>query len=92
MEEYLQYMKTLRCQMNGSFSLFRVKSHAFPPIKLLISEFDFYVAGSKDVEDQAAKVSFEEQSLITGIQALEDDISSGFTSFYYNASRCDCGV
>ncbi|KAI6689700.1 hypothetical protein NL676_026528 [Syzygium grande] len=45
MEEYLQYMKTLRCQMN-------------------------------DVEDQAAKMSVEEQMQITTIQSLESDLTS----------------
>ncbi|XP_010542660.1 PREDICTED: uncharacterized protein LOC104815798 [Tarenaya hassleriana] len=43
MEEYLQYVKTLRSQMN-------------------------------DVEDQAAKVSVEEQMQITTIQTLERDL------------------
>ncbi|XP_048130144.1 kinectin isoform X2 [Rhodamnia argentea] len=45
MEEYLQYMKTLRCQMN-------------------------------DVEDQAAKISVEEQMQTTTIQSLESDLTS----------------
>ncbi|KAF7849492.1 hypothetical protein BT93_L0733 [Corymbia citriodora subsp. variegata] len=45
MEDYLQYMKTLRCQMN-------------------------------DVEDQAAKISVEEQMQITTIQSLESDLTS----------------
>ncbi|KAL3737025.1 hypothetical protein ACJRO7_025879 [Eucalyptus globulus] len=45
MEEYLQYMKTLRSQMN-------------------------------DVEDQAAKISVEEQMQITTIQSLESDLTS----------------
>uniref|UniRef100_A0A5B6YI46 Uncharacterized protein n=1 Tax=Davidia involucrata TaxID=16924 RepID=A0A5B6YI46_DAVIN len=43
MEEYLQYMKTLRSQMN-------------------------------DVEDQAAKISVEEQMQITTIQTMEKDL------------------
>ncbi|XP_021760629.1 centrosomal protein of 128 kDa-like [Chenopodium quinoa] len=45
MEEYLQYMKTLRTQMN-------------------------------DVEDQAAKISVEEQMQITTIHNLEKDLKS----------------
>ncbi|CAN6555818.1 unnamed protein product [Malus baccata var. baccata] len=45
MEEYLQYMKTLRFQMN-------------------------------DAEDQAAKVSVEEQMQLTTIQTLENDLNS----------------
>ncbi|XP_038717953.1 uncharacterized protein LOC120011022 isoform X3 [Tripterygium wilfordii] len=45
MEEYLQYMKTLRSQMN-------------------------------DVEDQAAKISVEEQMQITTIQTMEKDLES----------------
>ncbi|KAL2893925.1 Ribosomal RNA small subunit methyltransferase A [Bienertia sinuspersici] len=45
MEEYLQYMKTLRTQMN-------------------------------DVEDQAAKISVEEQMQITTIHTLEKDLNS----------------
>ncbi|TXG53410.1 hypothetical protein EZV62_022579 [Acer yangbiense] len=45
MEEYLQYMKTLRSQMN-------------------------------DVEDQAAKISVEEQMQITTIQTMERDLDS----------------
>ncbi|KAH9725992.1 Tropomyosin [Citrus sinensis] len=49
MEEYLQYMKTLRSQMN-------------------------------DVEDQAAKVSVEEQTQISTIQSLENDLVSGSLS------------
>ncbi|XP_024954361.2 uncharacterized protein LOC102624775 isoform X2 [Citrus sinensis] len=48
MEEYLQYMKTLRSQMN-------------------------------DVEDQAAKVSVEEQTQISTIQSLENDLVSAKT-------------
>uniref|UniRef100_A0A2N9ENR4 Uncharacterized protein n=1 Tax=Fagus sylvatica TaxID=28930 RepID=A0A2N9ENR4_FAGSY len=46
MEEYLQYMKTLRSQMN-------------------------------DVEDQAAKISVEEQMQLTSIQTMEKDLDSG---------------
>ncbi|KAF8025178.1 hypothetical protein BT93_F2119 [Corymbia citriodora subsp. variegata] len=45
MEDYLQYMKTLRCQMN-------------------------------DVEDQATKISVEEQMQITTIQSLESNLTS----------------
>ncbi|KAH7530052.1 hypothetical protein JRO89_XSUnG0025700 [Xanthoceras sorbifolium] len=45
MEEYLQYMKTLRSQMN-------------------------------DVEDQAAKITVEEQMQITTIQTMERDLDS----------------
>jgi chromosome segregation ATPase len=45
MEEYLQYMKTLRSQMN-------------------------------DVEDQAAKISVEEQMQLTSIQTMEKDLDS----------------
>ncbi|XP_062153905.1 uncharacterized protein LOC133862063 isoform X3 [Alnus glutinosa] len=45
MEEYLQYMKTLRSQMN-------------------------------DVEDQAAKISVEEQVQLTAIQTMENDLNS----------------
>ncbi|KAK2658815.1 hypothetical protein Ddye_005348 [Dipteronia dyeriana] len=45
MEEYLQYMKTLRSQMN-------------------------------DVEDQAAKISVEEQMQTTSIQTMERDLDS----------------
>ncbi|XP_044511362.1 uncharacterized protein LOC123229542 isoform X5 [Mangifera indica] len=45
MEEYLQYMKTLRYQMN-------------------------------EVEDQAAKVTVEEQMLITTINSMENDLVS----------------
>ncbi|KAK1553603.1 hypothetical protein Q3G72_001024 [Acer saccharum] len=45
MEEYLQYIKTLRSQMN-------------------------------DVEDQAAKISVEEQMQITTIQTMERDLDS----------------
>ncbi|KAF7849488.1 hypothetical protein BT93_L0730 [Corymbia citriodora subsp. variegata] len=52
MEDYLQYMKTLRCQMN-------------------------------DVEDQAAKISVEEQMQITTIQSLESDLTSGSVSLSY---------
>ncbi|KAH0976565.1 hypothetical protein GBA52_026284 [Prunus armeniaca] len=48
MEEYLQYMKTLRSQMN-------------------------------DVEDQAAKVSVEEQMQLTTIQTLESDLNSAIS-------------
>ncbi|CAN6543441.1 unnamed protein product [Malus baccata var. baccata] len=48
MEEYLQYMKTLRSQMN-------------------------------DVEDQAAKVSVEEQMQLTTIQTLENDLNSAIS-------------
>ncbi|KAE8022219.1 hypothetical protein FH972_008039 [Carpinus fangiana] len=45
MDEYLQYMKTLRSQMN-------------------------------DVEDQAAKISVEEQMQLTTIQTMENDLNS----------------
>ncbi|KAB1210990.1 hypothetical protein CJ030_MR6G019619 [Morella rubra] len=45
MDEYLQYMKTLRSQMN-------------------------------DVEDQAAKISVQEQMQLTTIQAMENDLNS----------------
>ncbi|XP_027357002.1 uncharacterized protein LOC113866316 [Abrus precatorius] len=45
MEEYLEYMKTLRSQMN-------------------------------DVEDQAAKISVEEEMQLTNIRTLEKDIDS----------------
>lgn len=45
MDEYLQYMKTLRSQMN-------------------------------DVEDQAVKLSVEEQMQITTIQTMEKDVDS----------------
>ncbi|XP_062152019.1 uncharacterized protein LOC133860424 [Alnus glutinosa] len=45
MDEYLQYMKTLRSQMN-------------------------------DVEDQAAKISVEEQMQLTTIQTMEKDLNS----------------
>ncbi|XP_068319809.1 uncharacterized protein [Pyrus communis] len=48
MEEYLQYMKTLRSQMN-------------------------------DVEDQAAKVSVEEQMQLTTIQTLVNDLNSAIS-------------
>ncbi|XP_014491021.1 uncharacterized protein LOC106753682 [Vigna radiata var. radiata] len=45
MEEYLQYMKTLRSQMN-------------------------------DVEDEAAKISVEEEMQLTNVRTLESDIES----------------
>ncbi|KAL9298436.1 hypothetical protein ACSQ67_024332 [Phaseolus vulgaris] len=45
MEEYLQYMKTLRSQMN-------------------------------DVEDEAAKISVEEEMQLTNVRTLENDIDS----------------
>ncbi|QCD85586.1 hypothetical protein DEO72_LG3g105 [Vigna unguiculata] len=45
MEEYLQYMKTLRSQMN-------------------------------DVEDEAAKISVEEEMQLTNVRTLENDIES----------------
>ncbi|KAJ4829475.1 hypothetical protein Tsubulata_001410 [Turnera subulata] len=45
MEDYLQYMRTLRSQMN-------------------------------DVEDQAAKISAEEESLLTAIRSMEKDLDS----------------
>ncbi|VVA24726.1 PREDICTED: tropomyosin [Prunus dulcis] len=48
MDEYLQYMKTLRSQMN-------------------------------DVEDQAAKVSVEEQMQLTTIQTMESDLNSAIS-------------
>ncbi|CAO2821075.1 unnamed protein product [Amaranthus hypochondriacus] len=48
MEEYLQYMRTLRTQMN-------------------------------DVEDQTAKISVDEQMLITTIHTLEKDLDSAKT-------------
>ncbi|KAM5550154.1 hypothetical protein ABKV19_001212 [Rosa sericea] len=48
MEEYLQYMKTLRSHMN-------------------------------DVEDQAAKVSVEEQMQLTTIQTLDNDLNSAIS-------------
>ncbi|XP_050363866.1 uncharacterized protein LOC126782626 [Argentina anserina] len=48
MEDYLQYMRTLRSQMN-------------------------------DVEDQATKVSVEEQMQLTTIQTLENDLNSAIS-------------
>ncbi|KAJ0007305.1 hypothetical protein Pint_30577 [Pistacia integerrima] len=53
MEKYLQYMKTLRYQMN-------------------------------EVEDQTAKVTVEEQMLITTINSMENDLVSGQFLFFFD--------
>lgn len=69
MEEYLQYMKTLRSQMNGSYlSLLKFYSE----LRWWINFIE-----NLDVEDQAAKISVEEQMQITTIQSLEKDLDSG---------------
>ncbi|XP_020203127.2 uncharacterized protein LOC109788731 [Cajanus cajan] len=59
MEEYLQYMKTLRSQMN-------------------------------DMEDEAAKISVEEEMQLTNIRTLEKDIDlakSGITQFKEDSEK-----
>ncbi|KAA8528055.1 hypothetical protein F0562_035076 [Nyssa sinensis] len=97
MEEYLQYMKTLRYQMNAfllSLQSPRPRSppvcktrkfshlqRALSPVSKNSSKMEEYLQYMKtlryqmnDVEDQAAKISVEEQMQITTIQTLEKDL------------------
>lgn len=73
MEEYLQYMKTLRSQMTGNNIHLRFW---FFPIWGEISTGDL-IRLRLDVEDHAAKVSVEEQMQVTTISTLEKDLEHG---------------
>ena len=79
MEEYLQYMKTLRSQMNGTVPLSLSLSLYTPYFKLqrrsVTITWNKYI--KIDVEDQAAKISVEEQMQLTSIQTMEKDLDSG---------------
>ncbi|KAJ0025998.1 hypothetical protein Pint_06869 [Pistacia integerrima] len=71
-------MKTLRCQMNGS--------HLFISLSLIHASksasncnlFFFFLIelNETEVEDQTAKVTVEEQMLITTINSMENDLVS----------------
>jgi hypothetical protein len=70
MDEYLQYMKTLRSHMNGTF---RITNLFTPFTSIWIPKLKTI----SDAEDQAAKISAEEQMQMTNIRTLENDIDSG---------------
>ena len=75
MEEYLLCMKTLRSQMNGT--------NPFTTISFLFFILDPNIKTKlnfSDVEDQAAKISVEEETQLTNVRTLEKDIDSGLYS------------
>lgn len=83
MDDYLQYMKTLRSQMNGKRpSISRVSEENQLIVRysnVCMHQYSDCFSGFKstDVEDQAAKSSVEEQMLTSTIQTLENDLSLG---------------
>ncbi|KAK9741516.1 hypothetical protein RND81_03G111600 [Saponaria officinalis] len=72
MEEYLHYMKTLRSHMNGFY--FSLSLSSF--LKKMRRKKTGISLLRTDVEDQAAKISVEEQMQITTIHTLENDLDS----------------
>lgn len=87
MEDYLQYMKTLRTQMNGTlFFILCIWTASIPFISILNFAYVYISNYTKsmivEVEDQAAKISVEEQMHITTIQNLEKDLDFGQFPFF----------
>ncbi|KAJ0025114.1 hypothetical protein Pint_07218 [Pistacia integerrima] len=77
MEEYLQYMKTLRCQMNGSHLFISLSLSLIHASKSASNcNLFFFELNETEVEDQTAKVTVEEQMLITTINSMENDLVS----------------
>ncbi|KAG2396429.1 uncharacterized protein HKW66_Vig0227040 [Vigna angularis] len=74
MEEYLQYMKTLRSQMNGTCESEFIQCY-FIHLFILI-ELKMETEIELDVEDEAAKISVEEEMQLTNVRTLESDIES----------------
>ncbi|XP_027910301.1 uncharacterized protein LOC114169361 [Vigna unguiculata] len=74
MEEYLQYMKTLRSQMNGTCKSESI--HCYFIYLFILIELKMKTEIELDVEDEAAKISVEEEMQLTNVRTLENDIES----------------
>ena len=82
MDGYLHYVKTLRSQINGaSLSLSKIPYYLVIDSNIYIYICDTFDWNGVDVEDQAAKISVEEQMRITAIHTLETDLVSGSPFF-----------
>lgn len=68
-------MKTLRSQMNGTCESEFIQCY-FIHLFILI-ELKMETEIELDVEDEAAKISVEEEMQLTNVRTLESDIESG---------------
>jgi len=78
-------MKTLRSQMNGTCKSESI--HCYFIYLFILIELKMKTEIELDVEDEAAKISVEEEMQLTNVRTLENDIESG-----HHFPSIACGV